>query len=366
MVKTEKIYNNNPLNRYLIFEDGTTIEGIAYGANINKYGEIVFTTSMTGYIESLTDPSYYGQMIIFASPTIANYSIIKSRMESERVQAAAIITKDAHSTLSAGSSGEEFDKFLKENNTPGIDGVDTRMLVRKIREFGTMKAWISDNASFPSEWDDPMDRNLVEEVSCNKPYAVNGINAIKILFIDVGTKRTLIDKVKQIGSLEVVPYNSDFNSIKDDYDAIFISNGPGNPAHESLKGVIEFIRNSSSKKPIFGVCLGHLLISLAFGARTKKMYFGHRGSNHAVTDGRKIWITSHNHGYTVDEASLKNTGLITKQWDINDGSVEMVEHSEFPIFSVQYHPEASPGPHDSDWFFEKISKTINDYYAKKQ
>lgn len=352
-------------NRYLIFEDGTTMIGTAYGSQIDAYGEVVFTTSMTGYIESITDPSYCGQMIIFASPTIANYSIKKSRMESGRIQVAAVITRDAHSTLFSGRPGEEFDRFLKDKNIPGIDGIDTRMLVRKIREEGVMKAWISKSASYPSDWPDPMKKNLVGKVSCKKPYSVVGTNEKEILFIDLGTKRSLIDRMRLIGSLKVVPYNFDFTSIKGNYDAIFISNGPGDPSHESLKMIIEFIKKSSKEKPIFGVCLGHQLISLAFGAQTKKMHFGHRGSNHAVTDGQKIWITAHNHGYIVDEKSLKKTELIVRQRDVNDGSIEMIEHLELPIFSVQYHPEASPGPCDSDWFFEKMSKVIDEVNAKR-
>ena len=354
------------MNRYLILEDGTTLEGTPYGADVEAYGEIVFTTSMTGYIESLTDPSYRGQMIVFASPTIANYPISNSRMESERVQASAIITRDAHSRLFSGKPGEDFDIFLKDNGIPGIDGIDTRMLVRKIREFGTMKAWIADSPSFPEDWPDPMGRNLVDEVSCKDPYSISGNESRKLLFVDVGAKKSLIEKVNGIGTLKIVPYDFDFTSIDEDYDAVFVSNGPGDPAHESLRGVVEFIRESATKKPVFGVCLGHQLISLAFGARTTKMRFGHRGSNHAVTDGTRIWITSHNHGYTVDEESLKDTGLEARQWDVNDRGVEMVEHSNLPVFSVQYHPEASPGPQDSEWFFEKMSETMDGYNAKKQ
>lgn len=352
--------------RYLILEDGTTMNGTPYGAETEAYGEIVFTTSMTGYVESLTDPSYRGQIIVFASPTVANYPISKSKMESERVQASAVITRDAHANLYSGEVGEQFDIFLKENGVPGIDGIDTRMLVRKIREFGTMKAWISDSPTFPSDWPDPMERNLVGEVSRSETYILSGIGKRKLLFIDVGAKKSLIGKVNEVGSLKMVPYDFDFSSLEDDYDAVFISNGPGDPSHNSLGNVVEFVKSMIKEKPIFGVCLGHQLISLALGAKTKKMRFGHRGSNHAVTDGSKIWITSHNHGYTVDEGSLQGTGLEPKQWDVNDGGIEMVEHSELPIFSVQYHPEASPGPHDSEWFFEKMSKTMDGCDAKKQ
>lgn len=351
--------------RYLILEDGTTVKGRAYGAEVEAYGEIVFTTSMTGYMESLTDPSYHGQTLIFAFPTIANYSFDDDQMESSRIQVEALVTKDAHSFLDGGKPGIEFNKFLKESNVPGIDGVDTRMLVKKIREKGVMKAWIKDNPSFPNKWPDPMARDLVGETGTNKSYRVKGNDDLEVLFIDVGAKRSLVRRMAEVSSLDVVPYNHDFHSIDKQYDAIFVSNGPGDPSHESLSNVVDFIRGKVDNTPVYGVCLGHQLISLAFGGKTEKMTYGHRGSNHAVTDGEHIWITTHNHGYAVNKESLKNTDLRIVQWDANDGTVEMVEHADRPIFSVQYHPEASPGPHDSMWFFQKLKDRTVEYYAQK-
>lgn len=353
------------MERYLILEDRTILKGTAYGHNSEAYGEIVFTTSMTGYMESLTDPSYRGQILIFAFPTIANYSFNEGQMESSGIQAEALVTKDAHSFLGAGKPGEEFDEFLKKSGVPGIDGIDTRSLVKKIRDRGVMRAWISDSPDFPQDWPDPMDRNLVGETSTEKRYEVEGDGGLKLLFIDIGAKRSLVRKMSEVGSLDVVPYNFDFTSLKEEYDAIFLSNGPGDPTHESLSSVTEYVRHKANEMPVYGVCLGHQVISLALGGRTEKMRFGHRGSNHAVTDGERTWITTHNHGYAVNAESLEGTPLEVTQWDVNDETVEMIQHREKPVISVQYHPEASPGPHDAEWFFELLKNRTVEYYAKK-
>lgn len=353
------------MNRYLILEDGTRIQGKAYGYEGSAYGELVFTTSMTGYMESLTDPSYRGQVLIFAFPTIANYSFDESQMESSGIQVEALVTKDAHSFLNGGKPGRDFDDFLKKSRVPGIDGVDTRTLVKRIREKGVMKVWISDSPEIPEDWPDPMARDLVSETSTRESYKVSGHDDLKILFIDIGAKRSLVSEMSRIGSLDVVPYNCDFKSLEGDYDAIFLSNGPGDPTHTSLQPVVDYIRQKIGKTPVYGVCLGHQVISIALGGKTEKMRYGHRGSNHAVTDGERIWITTHNHGYAVNRDSLENTELRVVQWDINDQTVEMVEHASLPVFSVQYHPEASPGPHDSRSFFDRIKERTVEYYAKK-
>lgn len=353
------------MDRYLILEDGSVLKGTAYGHEGDAYGEIVFTTSMTGYMESLTDPSYRGQVLIFAFPTIANYSFDMSQMESSRIQAEALVTKDAHSFLYAGKPGEEFDEYLRKSGVPGIDGIDTRSLVRKIRDQGVMKAWISNSPDFPGDWPDPMKRNLVGETSTEKRYSVSSNGELNFLFIDIGAKRSLVSKMSEVATLDVVPYNFDFSSLPDQYDGIFLSNGPGDPAHEALAPVTGFVGKKVHEIPVYGVCLGHQVISIALGGKTEKMRFGHRGSNHAVTDGERIWITTHNHGYAVNAESLKETPLEVKQWDVNDRTVEMVEHRSRPVLSVQYHPEASPGPHDAEWFFELIKERTVEYHAKK-
>lgn len=346
------------MKRYLILEDGTVLSGVAFGHLGDSYGELVFTTSMTGYLESITDPSYRNQILTFASPTIANYPLSKGTFESREVQVSGIVTRDAHAQLMIDDSWLKFNSLLEEHRVPGIDLVDTRLLVRKIREKGVMRAYISSEDKVPESFPDPMAEDVVSMVSCKEEYNVDNGHGKNLLFIDVGTKKSLVNEMSQVANLHVVPYNIDFSKLEKNFDGIFISNGPGDPSHKSLSQVTSFLREMSNKVPIYGVCLGHQLISLSLGASTTKMKFGHRGSNHAVTDGKKIYITSHNHGYAVEPESLKNTGLETTQWDINDKSVEMVKHRELDIFSVQYHPEASPGPHDSQWFFEEVRKNL--------
>jgi len=350
-------------DRFLVLEDGTIIEGNGFGHDSECYGEIVFTTAMTGYLESITDPSYRGQILVFASSTIGNYPLIKGIMESDRAQVRAVITKDAHSILFSGDSGTQLDRFLKDNRVPGIDGVDTRLLVKKIREHGSMKAYILDSPVIPPDWPDPMSSDLVAEVSTKKPYNIARDGRRNILYIDVGTKRSLLANVSEIFSLEVVPYNTDFNDLEKDYEAIFVSNGPGDPAHPSLGNVAEFLKINSGRLPIFGVCLGHQLLALSAGGRTVKMKFGHRGTNHAVSDGKNIFITSHNHGYAVDPESLASTSLNAGQWDVNDGTVEMLYDHENCRYSLQYHPEGSPGPRDYSQFYTLMYRVVEEYYA---
>lgn len=346
------------MNRYLILEDGTVLKGVGFGYLGESYGEIVFTTSMTGYLESITDPSYRNQILTFASPTIANYPLSMGTFESDEVQVSGVVTRDAHAQLMIDDSWLEFNNLLEENKVPGLDLVDTRLLVRKIREKGVMRAYISSEEEVPENFPDPMAEDVVSKVTCKEDYRIDSGKTKNLLFIDVGTKKSLVREMANVANLHVVPYNADLSNLNGDFDGIFISNGPGDPSHQSLKKVTAFLNSMSQKKPIYGVCLGHQLISLSLGARTLKMKFGHRGSNHAVTDGRKIYITSHNHGYAVDPDSLEKTGLDVIQWDINDKSVEMVKHKELRIFSVQYHPEASPGPHDSRWFFEMVKNDL--------
>lgn len=346
------------MEKYLILEDGTIIKGKGYGYSGETNGEIVFTTSMSGYIETITDPSYAGQILIFAFPEIANYPLSYENMESNKIQIAGLITKDAHNIFYGGESGNDFNEFLKINKVPAIDGIDTRFLVKKIRENGVLKAVISNKNEIPDKFDDPDNNDLVGLVSRKNYQYYDSNNKKNILFIDVGTKNSLINKLSEIANLHIVPYNYDFFNIKFKYDAIFIPNGPGNPEHEALKNIKDLIKEKYNEIPVIGVCLGNQLIALSFNGKTEKMKFGHRGVNHAVIINKKIYITSHNHGYAVNEDSLKNTDLKATGHDINDNTVEMIEHKELPVYSVQFHPEAHPGPYDGSWFFEKIKNTL--------
>ena len=354
-------YDGKPRKKsFLILEDGSVFDGVSFGSEIDGYGEVVFTTSMTGYLESLTDPSYKNQILVFASPTVANYSMRKSRMESSGIMVAGVITRDSHSVLQGGDDWEEFNDLLAGSNIPGLDLVDTRALVRKIREKGVTRGWISRDKSLKKEFPDPMASDVVSLVTPSSDIILKGNGDGKILFIDVGSKNSIKEEMLKFSSLVVASPRSDFSKLNDDYSLIFISNGPGDPAHASLEPVRRFIRDMAGKKPIFGVCLGHQLIGLAMGGKTLKMKFGHRGSNHAVSDGNRILITTHNHGYALDEASLNGTGLEVVQRDVNDRTVERIENRKLRIYSVQYHPEASPGPHDSKDFFSEIKREMGE------
>jgi len=214
------------MEKYLILEDGTIIKGKGYGYSGETEGEIVFTTSMSGYIETITDPSYAGQILIFAFPEIANYPLSYESMESNKIQIAGLITKDAHNIFYGGESGIDFNEFLKINKVPAIDGIDTRFLVKKIRENGVLKAYISNKNEIPDKFDNPDDNNLVGMVSRKNYQYYDSNNKKNILFIDVGSKNSLINKLSEIANLHIVPYNYDFFNIKFKYDAIFIPNGP--------------------------------------------------------------------------------------------------------------------------------------------
>ncbi len=348
------------MKKYLLLEDGTSYEGYGYGYDGDSSGELVFTTSMSGYLETITDPSYAGQILIFAFPEIANYSVSMEHMESDKVQIFGLITKDAHAFLNGGKPGIEFNDFLKVNKIPAIDGIDTRELVEKIRKNGTVRAYISNKHEFPDSFQDTMKLDLVASVARKKYQHYNSGRKKQILFVDVGTKNSLIKRMSETASLHIVPYNYDFYSIKFHYDAIFLPNGPGDPDHESLKPLRAFIKEKTSEIPVMGVCLGNQLIALSLGGKTEKMKYGHRGINHAVSSGNRVYITSHNHGYAVNEGSLSGTGLEITGRDINDGTVEMIRHRELPVFSVQFHPEAYPGPYDSSWFFSDVKKTLGE------
>jgi carbamoyl-phosphate synthase small subunit len=343
---------------YLTLEDGSTYTGTGFGAYKPAYGELVFTTSMTGYLESITDPSYRGQILIFAFPTIANYPLNKGKMESGIPHVAGIVTKDSHSEIPVGGFSGELSAFLGSAGVPGIDGIETRGLVSKIREKGSMRAWISQSDGKKDFSKDPFAEDLIF------PTVEHSIMNVrkrdfdkKILFINAGSKISVIDNMADLADLTVVPYDMEVPDKR--YDAIFISNGPGNPESPHLQRVVKYVRSMIGQTRIYGICLGQQIIALAYGASTYKMHFGHRGSNHAVTDGKNIRITTHNHGFAVDRASAEARGLKVVEWDVNDGTPEKLEDPENRVRCVQYHPEASPGPHDTLGFFEGIKKELN-------
>ncbi len=342
---------------YLTLEDGSTYAGTGFGAFKPVYGELVFTTSMTGYLESVTDPSYRGQILVFAFPTIANYPLSKGKMESSIPHVSGIVTKDAHARIPLGGFSDELSAFLGSAGVPGIDGIETRSLVRKIREKGSMRAWISQSDDKKDFSKDPFVEDLIYPTVTHSISEIrNSKSEKKILFINTGSKKSVMENMADLANLTVVPYDMEVPDER--YDAIFISNGPGNPESPYLRNVVKYVRSMIGETRIYGICLGQQIIALAYGAKTYKMHFGHRGSNHAITDGTAVRITTHNHGFAVDRLSAEAKGMRIVEWDANDGTPEKLEDPENNVRCVQYHPEASPGPHDTLGFFEKIRKEL--------
>lgn len=317
---------------------------------------------MTGYVEILTDPSYRGQIMVFSSPTIANYPWIQEAMESGTIQVSGAITRDSHSLLSGGSS---LDSVLSEYQIPGIDLVDTRTLILKIRERGVMKGFISDSDEVPGEFPDPMLRNLVSEVAGNQIMTLESGKDLECLVLDTGAKKSLMRRLSTVANLTIVPFDKFPHSRLNEFDFVFLPNGPGDPSHESLQALRGSISDILGTKPVIGVCLGHQIISLAAGCSTYKMKYGHRGGNHSVTDGTKTWMTAHNHGYAVSRDSMRGTIMQEKQWDINDRTVEMIGNPDMGILTTQYHPEGAPGPHDMDGFFDTIGTLVRNFNASR-
>ncbi len=342
---------------FLSVQEGSVYKGKAFGSASDAYGELVFTTSMTGYIEAVTDPSYRGQILVFAYPTIANYPVSSGRKEAKNPQVSGIITKDSHASLPFGGYSHDFSDFLSWGKVPGIDGIETRSLVRKIRSMGALRAWITSSDERRDFSTDPMLQDLARDSVEPAPFELKNPSTDKrILFINAGAKRSVIEQMSKIASLTVAPYFGPFPEEK--FDAVFISNGPGDPTSPYLKDTISFVRERIGQTRIYGICLGQQIITLAYGAKTYKMLFGHRGINHAVTDGKKIKITTHNHGYAVDRESVEEKGLEIVEWDANDETPESLQDTKNSVYSVQYHPEASPGPDDTRDFFMRIKREL--------
>ncbi|MCS4487795.1 carbamoyl phosphate synthase small subunit [Streptococcus sciuri] len=357
------------MRRLLILEDGTIFEGDAFGADIDVTGEIVFNTGMTGYQESITDQSYNGQILTFTYPLIGNYGINRDDYESIQPTCKGVVVSENTRLASNWRNQMSLDTFLKAKNIPGISGIDTRALTKIIRQHGTMKATLTDRLN------DSMDHlcdqlqatvlatNNIEQVSTKTPYPAPGVGK-NIVLVDFGLKHSILREFsKRDCNVTVVPYNTTAKEILTlNPDGVMLSNGPGNP--KDLSEALEMIRGIQGKIPIFGICMGHQLFSLANGAKTYKMTFGHRGFNHAVREiatGR-IDFTSQNHGYAVERDTLPDCLIITHE-EINDKSVEGVRHRDFPAFSVQFHPDAAPGPHDASYLFDEFLEMIEAYQA---
>ena len=349
-------------NKKIILEDGEEYYGYGFGTNEEHICEIVFNTSMVGYQEIVSDPSYTKQMVVMTYPLIGNYGITDDDYETKQPTIGGIIVREYNDLPSNFRYTKTLSEYLEENNIPGISGIDTRKLTRSIREKGTRKVIITDIDTNKDkalkklkEYDIPKD--VVSKVSCKKKWYSRTPNAkYNIVAVDCGIKLNIIRSLNKRGcNVTVVPYNITAQEVIDlKPDGVFLSNGPGNP--EDVPEVIELVKQLKGKDPIFGICLGHQIISLAYGAKTYKLKFGHRGGNHPVInlETDKIEITSQNHSYAVKEDSIKQTKLKVTHRNILDNTIEGVECKKDKIFSVQYHPESAPGPQDSGYLFDKF------------
>jgi len=360
-----------PKKAILALEDGSVYEGHSLGANVQGYGEVVFNTSMTGYQEILTDPSYSGQIVVLTYPLIGNYGINTEDFESKRIRVSGFVVRENCDRPSHWQSTSTLGEFLTEACIPGISGVDTRSLTRKIRSAGVRMGIITSEMT-PVESLEQLEKmpryddvDFVKGVSTGAIYEWDSMpglkrqNALHVVVIDCGLKYNILRILHSMGCrITVVPCSIPVKGVFDlNPDGVLLSPGPGDP---SLLGyVVETIKGLVGHIPIMGICLGLQLLGLSFGAKTFKLKFGHRGANHPVreVDTGRVCITSQNHGYAVDADTVGN-GLEVTHVNLNDGTVEGLRHRELPIFAIQYHSEASPGPRDNMYLFEKFIKLM--------
>ncbi|MEW6429454.1 MAG: glutamine-hydrolyzing carbamoyl-phosphate synthase small subunit [Thermodesulfobacteriota bacterium] len=363
----------------IALEDGAVFAGESFAGAGETTGEVVFNTGMSGYQETLTDPSYKGQIITMTYPLIGNYGINEEDMESARIHAAAFLVKEYCPTPSNYRATATLADFLDRYGILGVEGIDTRALTRHIRVAGAMKGIVStvdlDPASLVAKAKASpglVGRDLVREVSCTAPYRwVDGAPQAadrfadipglkKVVVMDYGLKYNQLRLLAAAGcNLLVLPASATADQVlATNPDGVFLSNGPGDPA--ALTSIVAAVRALLGKKPIFGICLGQQLLGLAYGGSTYKLKFGHRGANQPVKDLKtgKVEITSQNHGFCVDMNSLDPGEVEVTHINLNDNSVEGMRHLRYPAFSVQYHPENAPGPHDSLYLFDRFMEML--------
>lgn len=359
----------------LVLEDGRTFRGRSFGAEGETFGEIVFNTAMTGYQEILTDPSYAGQIVCMTYPLIGNYGVNSQDVESRRPWVEGFVVREVSRFVSHWRATETLDSYLRRYNIVGIEHIDTRALVRHIRDKGAMRAGIStidtdEKSLLEKVRNSPemLNRELASFVTTDQIYEfpAEGEERFHVVALDFGVKTNSLRELSKRGCrITVVPANMSAEAILSlNPDGIFLSNGPGDPA--SMKTTVEEIRKLvTAKKPMFGICLGHQIIGQMFGGKTYKLKFGHRGANQPIMDltTRKVEIASHNHGFAVSAESLPDEVEVT-HINLNDQTVAGLRHKHLPIFSVQYHPESSPGPHDSKYLFDHFIKLMEMHKAE--
>jgi carbamoyl-phosphate synthase small subunit len=368
----------------LVLEDGTVFEGVSFGAPVLRTGEVVFNTAITGYQEIFTDPSYSGQIVVLTYPQIGNYGSNAADCESGGPYIEGLVVREMSSVVSNWRSDEKAEHFLAKSGIPVIAEVDTRKLVRHLRERGAMRGIISVGEpnlneliatvrSSPSmagqnliarvstglnyEWSEG-----VEPVSSSEKIAAAADQQFHVVAYDYGIKRNILRHLVQIGSrVTVVPSDATAEDVLSLHpDGVFLSNGPGDP--EPLEHQAKQVKKLIGKTPVFGICLGHQILGLAFGGKTYKLKFGHHGANHPVLNQRtgKVEITSQNHGFCVDPDSLRDSEVEVTHLNLNDQTVEGLRHRSEPVFCVQYHPEAAPGPHDSHYLFNDFAAAMKE------
>jgi carbamoyl-phosphate synthase small subunit len=351
----------------LVLADGSVYQGYSFGAEADAYGEVVFNTSMVGYQEMLTDPSYAGQIVVPTYPLIGNYGINEQDFESNKIQVRGFVVREECPKPNHYLSTKTLHQYLAEYGIPGISGVDTRAITRKLRSVGVMMGMLTIDKT-PQQALEELGKvpdygsiDYVKQVTTDAPYQWEPTETAThhIVVLDCGLKYSILRFISQMGcAVTVVPCTMSASKILAlKPDGVLLSPGPGNP--ELLDYIVDTVKKLIGKKPIMGICLGNQLIARAFGAKTFKLKFGHRGANHPVRDlaTGKVYITAQNHGYAVDPDSLKD-GLEVTHINLNDGTVEGLRHKELPIFCIQYHSEASPGPWDSTYLFKEFVEMV--------
>ncbi|MCM8759491.1 MAG: glutamine-hydrolyzing carbamoyl-phosphate synthase small subunit [Candidatus Omnitrophica bacterium] len=348
---------------YLVIEDGTIYQGEIFGASGECFGELIFNTSMTGYQEIIYDPSYKGQIVTMTYPLIGNYGVNRADAQSYKIHLEGFVVKEKSKLYSNWRAEKSLEQLFKENNIIGIEGVDTRKITELLRDKGAQKAGIFSGKQDKKQMLEKVrrspslvGRDIVKDVIHKKPYIWNDSGRYKVVVIDCGVKYNTLQLLALNGMKVVVyPADSDYKEIeKEKPDGILISNGPGDP--EPLHYVIKTVSNLVEKYPVFGICLGHQILGQVFGGKTYKLKFGHHGANHPVKDLKngKIYITVQNHGFCVDISTIKDPDIEITHINLNDNTLEGIQHKKLPVFSVQFHPEDAPGPRDGRYLFEKF------------